>query len=94
MHTTPDDAPLPEPQIEQLQRRMGERLRAFREARRLTERDVATYAGVNQATWSRVELGRTSPRLRWLLQVQRLFGLESLETLFGDFPTRRFDESD
>lgn len=43
---------------EESARRVGQRIRALRQARGLSAKDVATRAGVAQLTMSRIELGR------------------------------------
>jgi transcriptional regulator with XRE-family HTH domain len=88
MHTDPDDS-LPDYLLSVARRAVGEALRAHREERGLTQAAVGSYAGVHQSEWSRVETGEVDPRLSWLLRAQHLFGLESLEGLFGPLPTRR-----
>jgi hypothetical protein len=48
-------------------------------------------AGLNQTRWSRVESGDAA-RLEDLLAIQHLFGVDSLETFFGPYPSRRMME--
>lgn len=80
--------------LAEAQRAVGKRLRTLRDERDLSERAVADHAGVHQSTWSRVEAGDVDPRLSWLLRAQQLFGVESLESLFGLSPSQRLLESD
>jgi transcriptional regulator with XRE-family HTH domain len=88
MHEASDDDLAAELLI-QAQKAVGQRLRALRSDRRLSQADVAGHAGVHQSEWSRLEAGEIDPRLSWLLRVQHLFGIESLESLFGPLPSRR-----
>jgi transcriptional regulator with XRE-family HTH domain len=88
MHGAPDDD-LTEELLLQAQIAVGERLRALRDNRSLSQAAVASYAGVHQSEWSRLEAGEIDPRLSWLLRAQHLFGIDSLESLFGALPSRR-----
>lgn len=88
VHEYPDDS-LSEDLLKAAQETVGRALRAHRKAHGLSQAAMGAYAGVHQTEWSRVETGEVDPRLSWLLQAQHLFGLESLETLFGPLPTRR-----
>jgi hypothetical protein len=54
---------------------------------------AALCAGLNQTRWSRLESG-DQPRLGDLLAIQHLFGVESLETFFGECPSRRIIDPD
>ena len=81
------DSYLVEDALIQAQRVVGQRLRALRLDRRMSQSDVAHHAGVHQSEWSRLEAGDIDPRLSWLLRAQELFGVESLESLFGVLPS-------
>jgi transcriptional regulator with XRE-family HTH domain len=82
------DAPLTAELLAEALRRVGSSVRDLREAHDLTQREAARRAGLNQTRWYRVESGDT-PRLEDLLAIQHLFGLDSLETFFGEYPSRR-----
>jgi transcriptional regulator with XRE-family HTH domain len=88
VHDRSDD-PLPADLLKEAQRAVGKALRNHRESLGLSQGETGAHAGVHQSEWSRVEAGEVDPRLSWLLQAQYLFGLESIETLFGPLPTRR-----
>jgi predicted transcriptional regulator len=97
VHGKPDGS-LPAELLAEARRAVGRSLRAYRNARGLSQDEMGAYAGVHQSEWSRVEAGEVDPRLSWLLQAQHVFGLESIETLFGTLPTQRLlqgrDEDD
>jgi transcriptional regulator with XRE-family HTH domain len=88
MNEQPDGG-LAEELLVEARRTLGRRLRRLRIQRDLSQDDVARHALVSQPTWSRVEEGVGDPRVSELLRVQHLFGLESLEALFGPSPTQR-----
>jgi DNA-binding XRE family transcriptional regulator len=88
VHERPDDR-LPDDLLKEAQKAVGRALRDHRESLGLSQGELGTYAGVHQSEWSRLEAGAIDPRLSWLLRAQHLFGLESIETLFGPLPTRR-----
>jgi transcriptional regulator with XRE-family HTH domain len=85
------DAPLAAELLAQVLRTVGARVRDLRRAHGLSQADAAARAGLNQTRWSRVE-GGDQPRLGDLLAIQHLFGVDSLETFFGDYPSRRVIE--
>jgi transcriptional regulator with XRE-family HTH domain len=87
------DAPLAADLLAETLRHVGSSVRDLRVDHELTQRDAARLAGMNQTRWHRVESG-DGPRLEDLLAIQHLFGVESLETFFGSFPTRRAMEDD
>jgi transcriptional regulator with XRE-family HTH domain len=74
--------------LAQAKKVVGERLRQLRKRRGWSQDFAASYAGTNQAQWSRVETGDLDARLTWLLRAQELFEVESLESLFGPLPSR------
>jgi transcriptional regulator with XRE-family HTH domain len=88
MHASADDDVVAE-LLSQVQIAVGNRLRVLRERRHLSQDEVASYAGVHQSEWSRLEAGEIDPRLSWLLRAQRLLEIESVETLLGPLPSRR-----
>jgi transcriptional regulator with XRE-family HTH domain len=87
------DAPLAADLLAEALRHVGARVRDLRLAHRLSQQDAAERAGLNQTRWSRVESG-DQPRLGDLLAIQHLFGVESLETFFGEYPSRRIIDRD
>jgi transcriptional regulator with XRE-family HTH domain len=62
-------------------RRFGARLRELREQQGLTIEALADQAGVGARQIARVEAGRASPSLLWLLDVATGLGLEPAELL-------------
>jgi transcriptional regulator with XRE-family HTH domain len=69
---------------------LGSRLRGLREAQGWRLADVAMEAGLSKGQMSELETGKvTNPGLAILLGLQRLYGLASIEELFGDFPSHR-----
>lgn len=84
----PADAPLAADLLAAALRHVGARVRDLRLAHELSQKDAAERAGLNQTRWSRVENGEGA-RLEDLLAIQNLFGVESLETFFGAYPSRR-----
>jgi transcriptional regulator with XRE-family HTH domain len=87
------DAPLDADLLARALRHVGASVRDLREAHGLNQRDAARRAGLNQTRWHRVESGN-SPRLADLLAIQHFFGVESLETFFGTYPSRRVLQRD
>jgi hypothetical protein len=49
----------------------------------LNQREAARRAGITQASWSRLEGVKHDASLAQMLRVQRLFGLDSIESFFG-----------
>lgn len=88
MADLPDDT-LASDLLIQAQRAVGDRLRLLRTRAGMSQRRAAGYAGMHQSEWSRLEAGEVDPRLSWLLRAQYLFGVESIESLFGPSPSRR-----
>jgi transcriptional regulator with XRE-family HTH domain len=69
-------------------RDLASRIRELRRDRALSQSEVAEYVGVSQPTWSRVERdGALS--IGQLLRLQALFEVETLESFFGELPSRR-----
>ncbi len=54
----------------------GRLLRAARRARRLSQRELAEYAGVPRSTVDRIEAGRTDPRLSTVTALSDAVALE------------------
>jgi transcriptional regulator with XRE-family HTH domain len=61
--------------------RLGERLRAAREARGLSKSDLARRSGLSRKEVGYIETGRLSPRLSTLLRVLDALGTGSLQDL-------------
>lgn len=66
----------------------GEKIRAFRERRSLTLREVADRAGVSESLVSQIERNRVSPALDTLLAVAEALDMD-LAYLFADFRRNR-----
>ena len=71
-----------------VQQALGRRVEALRDARGLTQAEVALHAGMNQGHWSKIERGELNLRLSTLLRVQYALGLDFFESLFGPGPSR------
>jgi transcriptional regulator with XRE-family HTH domain len=82
------DAPLAADLLAEALRHVGASVRNLRLAHGLSQDAAARRAGLNQTRWSRVESGE-GPRLEDLLAIQHLFDLDSIETFFGAYPSRR-----
>lgn len=68
--------------------RLGARIKELRTERRLSQEEVAAHVGISQPTWSRIErTGNVSAHQ--LLRLQALLELETLESFFGELPSRR-----
>lgn len=67
----------------------GTRLRTLREQKGWSQDDAGRYAGISQTEWSRVERAETNPSMTTLLRMQHALGVDSIETLFGEEPSRR-----
>jgi DNA-binding XRE family transcriptional regulator len=87
--TARTDAPLDSDLLAKALRDIGSSVRDLRVAHGLSQEQAAERAGLNQTRWSRVESGG-GIRLEDLLAIQHLFGVESLESFLGAFPSRRF----
>jgi transcriptional regulator with XRE-family HTH domain len=64
--------------------RFGEKIRAIRERRALTLREVAEKAGVSESMVSQIERNRVSPAIDTLLAIADALDLD-LEYLFADY---------
>jgi HTH-type transcriptional regulator/antitoxin HipB len=92
MHGNPDGGappPLSEQSLVQARQEFGVRLRLLREHRDWSQADAGRHAGMSQAEWSRVERAETNPSMTTLLRMQNALGVDSIETLFGEEPSRR-----
>lgn len=82
-----DHSPVNEPGPDLL-RDLAARLGQLRRERDLSQDEVAAYVGVSQPTWSRIErTGELS--VGALLRLQELFDCETVESFFGELPSRR-----
>lgn len=71
----------------QLTVHVGERLRACRESRGLTQGQAAAAAGITRNALSALERRQfPDPSLRTLLGLQRAYGLATIEELLGGGP--------
>jgi transcriptional regulator with XRE-family HTH domain len=85
------DAPLAADLLAEALRHVGSSVRDLRKTHGLSQRQAASRAGLSQSRWHRVEAG-DGPRLEDLLAIQHLFGVDSLEAFFGEYPSRRIME--
>ena len=60
----------------------GERIRAAREARQMTQADAAAAYGCSRPRWAEIEAGRFPPQVETLRRAARVVGL-SLADLFA-----------
>jgi transcriptional regulator with XRE-family HTH domain len=63
------------PDVSSLATRLGERLRHLRQARRLSQEQLAELAGVSYKFIGDVERGRGNPTIKWLDAVARGLGV-------------------
>lgn len=70
------------------QYRFGEKLRAVRETKALTLKEVARQAGVSESLVSQIERNRISPAIDTLLEILRVLDLD-IEYLFSDMDRKR-----
>lgn len=63
---------------------IGRRIRQLREARRITQEDLAAAAGVGRVTLVRIERGEQSPRFDTLAALAQALGRPLAELLVGD----------
>jgi len=49
----------------------------------MSQAEASARAGLTRRQWVRIENGEVGPRLDSLLQIQCIFGLDTLEALFG-----------
>ena len=68
--------------------RFGEKLRAVRERRGMTMREVAERAGLSESLISQIERNRVSPAIDTLLSLVEVLDID-LEYLFSDFRKER-----
>jgi transcriptional regulator with XRE-family HTH domain len=68
--------------------RFGEKIRAVRERRSLTLKEVADRAGVSESLVSQIERNRVSPAIDTLLSLAEALDID-LEYLFSDFRRER-----
>lgn len=67
---------------------IGERIRALRERRGLTLRDLESLSGVGRSRLSQIESAAApNPSLSTLLALQDAFQLDTIESLLGDLPS-------
>jgi transcriptional regulator with XRE-family HTH domain len=59
------------------------RLRALRDARGLTQEQVAEAAGTSQSHYSKIELGIVSPTIRTLRKIAEALDVDPIELLRG-----------
>jgi transcriptional regulator with XRE-family HTH domain len=58
-------------------------LRELRDARGLTQEQVAEAAGTSQSHYSKIELGRVSPTIRTVKKLADVLGVDPMELLRG-----------
>lgn len=70
--------------------RWGQRVRELREREGWTVRELAGRTGVSRTTISAIETGKhPNPGLDVLVRLQYGLGLDSIESLLGELPSRR-----
>jgi transcriptional regulator with XRE-family HTH domain len=70
--------------------RFAARLTELRLSRNLSERALASAAGLGPTTVRNLLSGKANPRLSTLLALTRALGLSSIEELIGPFATAEF----
>ena len=66
---------------EELLRQMGSHIRKLREARKLTQQDLAASVGKDQQSIQRLEAGRINPSLFYLHQIAQGLSVKMNELL-------------
>jgi len=90
LHSDADESgPLSAHSLEKAREVFGDRLRTLRKQRRWSQGDAGRYAGISQTEWSRIERAETNPSMTTLLRMQHALGVDSIESLFGEEPSRR-----
>ena len=59
-------------------------LRELRDARGLTQEQVAEAAGTSQSHYSKIELGRVSPTIRTVKKLANVLGVDPMDLLRGE----------
>jgi transcriptional regulator with XRE-family HTH domain len=75
--------------LQRAREEIGHRLRELREQRSWSQGEASRQSGVSQGEWSRIESAETNPGMTTLLRIQHALNLDSVETLFGEPPSRR-----
>ena len=78
-----------DPGIEAARTAFRKRLKELRLQRGWTPTKAASVSKVGRSGWYRFERGDADPSLTNLIRLQRAFELDSIEALFGAFPTGR-----
>lgn len=63
------------------------RISEVRDESKMSQREAARRAGMDQRLWSRIEAGESPLRLEAMLRMQHALGLASLEQLLGPLPS-------
>jgi XRE family transcriptional regulator, regulator of sulfur utilization len=66
---------------EKMRKELGEKLRAIREAARLTQQEVADVAGMHVNYYARIERGGENPTYDKLQGIKRALSIKSLDLL-------------
>ncbi len=77
------EKPLNKEKLATVQRALGERVADLRRVSNLSQTEASARTGIHRRHWIRIENGEIGPRLESLLQIQYLFGLDTLDALFG-----------
>src|SRR5215203_3160146 len=77
------EKPLSEADMADVRSALGSRIAALRREVKMSQTEASLRAGLDRRQWIRIEKGESAPRLESLLQIQCVFGLDSLESLFG-----------
>lgn len=65
--------------IDQLQIKIGERIRILRESKGITQQDLAAACNFEKANMSRIEAGRTNPTVSTLYKISQALGINISE---------------
>lgn len=60
---------------------IGERIRAERKKKRISQKELAERAGISNTYLSDIEVGRTDPSLKTLEKISRAMGISMKELL-------------
>jgi transcriptional regulator with XRE-family HTH domain len=74
--------------LERVRSTVAASIRRHRKAAGVSQAAVADVLGISQASWSRIEGGKTDLPLSQLLRIVNALEIESIESLMGYFPSR------
>jgi transcriptional regulator with XRE-family HTH domain len=84
---------LDEALLKEAREKAGRKIKDRRRAERLSQEKLSALLRVSQPTFSRIEKGEHDPTLSELLIIIHALDIQSIEDLFGDFPSRSLTAS-